>query len=404
MTEVIDPFAAQSGVVDYGTFTFTAARHILADLCEHAVVAVGARESAQRPDLGCFQMRLAGAAGEPIYLQVTATDLERTVVATTGAVSYEGEAWPDQAYIPARRLLAILREIPQGDVTITVSGNKAVVTAAAGSTGWELRLPAASAYPEFPVLSTFGFQPYPRPKLLDALRAVRHAACRDGSLVNLTQVAITDTGGETQTVATAADGVRMARAALPGFPQAFCIPVSVLDDLVKLLSSSPVPEAAAGQTKSLIGFRVGHVVLAAVKRTAPFPDVDGQLLKKTHGNSEVLEVDRESLAGAVRRVRINADTQSAAIALSLASDALTVAGQDGDNSAAEKLPATWTGEPGRLVVVSHVALSEALSAHPAAVCKFRLGTDVGKKRSLVHLAADGVTQVLTQLPPALAGF
>lgn len=394
-----DPFSGQqAGPVDYGKFTFTAARHILADLCEHAAAVIGAREAAQRPDLGCFQVTTSDV---PV-LQVAATDLERVVIARTEAVSCP-DGSSQRAYIPARRLLAILREIPQGDVTVSVSGNKAEVRAA-GSARWDLRLPGASAYPQLPAPSSLGFADYPRVKLLEALKAVRHAACRDGSLANLTQVAITCTGGEAQPVATAADGSRMARAALPGFPQELCVPVTVLDDLVRLLSGSPAEDIAAGQTKNLVAFRAGHVVLAAAKRTALFPDVDAQLLKKTTANDQVLSVERDELAAAVRRVRINADTQSAAIALSLGKGEVTVLGRDGDNSAAEKIPATWAGEEDRLVVVSHVALSEALSVHPAKTCEFRLGKDIGKKRSLVYLNAEGITQVLTQLPPALVGY
>lgn len=396
-TQETDPFASlQSGPVDYGTWEFKVASFVLLDLCEHASVAVSAHE-AQRPDLGCFQVRLGGP---DIYLQVAATDTERVVFAKTEAVSYKGQL--DQAYIPARRLLAILKEAPQGDVTVSVSKNKATVTA--GGSRWELQLPSAAAYPMLPAPGSFAFKPYPREKLLAALRSVRHAACRDSSLANLTQVAISQPVPLAERVITASDGSRLARASLDGFPEEFCIPVPVLDDLVRLLSSVKAEKIAVGQAEKLIAFQAGHVILAAAKRSAPFPDMDSQMLKKAQANSEVLSADRDELAAAIRRVRINADAESSAMALRLGHDAVLVLARDEGNSAQEEVPATWKGEDGRLVVVSHVALSEALSAHPEKTCEFWLGKDVGKRRSMVLLSGGEVTQVLTQMQPALVGY
>lgn len=405
--DVVNPFAQVPGPVDYGEFSFKVTRQVLADLCERASAAVSARESQQRPDLSCFQFRLGG----PVALQVAATDLDRVVLAGTDAVAWDDSAPEAVAYIPARRLLAMLKEAAPGDVSIAVAKNKATVTVA-GGTSWELRLPGASAYPQLPVPADFGFQSCSREKLLAALRSVRHAVCRDGSLANLTQVAITqvhttapDGEQDASAFVTATDASRLARAELPGFPQAFCIPGTVLDDLVRLLAGLPVDSIEVGQTAKQIAVRAGYVLFAAAKRSTPFPEVDSQLLKKAAKNSETVTVERDALAAAVRRVRITADAGSAAIALRLSPESIEVVSRDGDDSARETVAGKWDG-PGasRLVVVSHVALAEALAVHPGQSCELRLGKDEGKRRSVVLLAGEGVTQVLSQLPPGLAGF
>lgn len=388
-----NPFAGVAGQVDYGKFSFKVSRHILVSLCESAVMAVPPKDG-QRPDLTCFQLKLA-----PGGLRVAATDSERTVVTATEAVSYDGTG--DQAYIPAKRLLAILKESPEGDVSVTVAGNTATVTTASGYSA-ELRMPPAAAYPQIPSPSSLSFSAYPREKLLAALKAVRHAVCRDGSLANMTQVSIgADSAGQVSVTAT--DANRMARAVLPDFPQAFCIPYFALDDVVRLLSGSPAGEIGVGQTDKLAAFQAGHVVLAYVKRNIPFPDVDTQLLKKAAGNDQVIGVDKEALTAAVRRVRINASADNSAIALQLVKGELVVFGRDGDNSAAETVKVSWDGAD-RLVTTSHVWLSDALSAHPGQSCELKLGKDAGKRRSVIYLAGSGVIQVLSQLPPALVGY
>lgn len=387
--DVKDPFAVVPGPVDYGAWEFTASRHILQNLCEH-VAAVVPRE-AQRPDLACFQVR---AGGPDIYLRVAGTDTERAVVAVTEAVSYNGQL--DLAYIPARWLLAILKEIPDGDVTVSVNKNTARVTA--GHTDWSVQLPDSSAYPDLSPAFSLEFSQYSRDKLLAALRSVRHAVCRDGSLANYTQVQVT------QEWATASDGNRMARAGLPGFPEAFCIPAPALDDLLRLLSVMKGADVGIAQTSKLAAFRTGHVVYTVRKRLLPFPDVDGQLLKKAAANDELLTVDTAKLAAAVRRVRISANAGTMAMALALNHVSVVITAKDEAGSALEEIPATWKGSSGRLVVVRHDELTEALAAHPEPLCEFRLGKDVGKRLSKVYLSGGGVTQVLTQLPAALVGL
>jgi DNA polymerase III sliding clamp (beta) subunit (PCNA family) len=349
-------------------------------------------------------------------LSLAATDMERTVIASAEAVVCHPAPEENgyfQVFLPARRVLNILHEAPQGDITVWVKKDHATVSA--DGTSWRLSLPVDEGYPVLTDTGAMTFTPYSREQLLEALKAVRHAVCKDAGRPNLTQVAITaETEDENPIrVVTASDGSRMARVRLDGFPAPLCIPSTVLDDLLRLLAASPVENIGVGQTEGAQGavvFTAGHVILAARKRMAAFPDIDRLLLAPALGNKDQLNVDKDQLLTAIRRVRINADSETSAIALRLypaepgGSSRVTVVSRDkGGNSAEEVITAAWAGGE-RLLVVNHQFLTEMVQAHPSPSCVFRLGKDSGKKRSMVMLNGEGSVQIIAQMPPGLVGY
>lgn len=388
----INPFAAApAGPVDYGTFSFTLKRFVLIDLCERAIVAIP-REGI--PVHGCFQVRVSDKT-----LRLAATDMERWVTAQTEAVTSDLVSGSKDAYIPARKLLAMLHEAPEGDVIIKVTGNKAEIVVSGAS--WTLQLPDSSNYPALPSPDSFEFQPYERSVLLTALKTIRHAVCRDASRANLTQISFTELDGKVYV--TASDGSRLARVSVPDFPLVTTLPGPALDDLVKLLAVYPDEKVEVASTKSMVAFRAGHVMLATTKRATPFPNVEDQLLAPAAENQDQLTTDTAALRSAIRRVRINSDTETAAIALVAAGDKLTVESRDkSGNTATETIPAKW-GKPHRLAVVSHVFLDQALAVHPDKSVAFRLGKTEKKKLPKVLMEGGETTQVLSQMLPKLVG-
>ena len=397
-----DPFAGTEplGGVDYGKFEFRVKRWVLLHLVDYVLPVVPS--AAALPVLGCFRVRVTES-----YLQLAATDMERTILASSQAVDCKEAAENGylQTYIPARKLQAILREAPDGEITVSVLKNEAVVTSEHGS--WTLRLPDGSTYPElFAEDAGDWFRKYSRSDFLEGLKAVRHCVCKDAGRPSLTQVSIVDAPmGEGETVVTASDGIRLARAVLPGFPLALCIPASALSDLMKLLAASTADEIGVGETGAAVVFQVGPVVLAVSRRMASWPDMDRLLLNPAmDNNKDILAVDRDSLAGAVRRVCINADTETSAILLRLSGDEITVVSRDkAGNAAEDRLAASWGGTS-RTLCVNHQFLTEMLAAYAGESCEFKLGKDAGKRRSMVLLSSDTGTQVIAQMPPALVGY
>lgn len=394
------PGTEPSGGVNYGSFTFQVKRWILASLAEAAAPALPA--SVPVPALGCFRVR----AGDG-FLELAATDMERTVLATTKSVIADSpeDGTYHEAFVPARRLLAILKEAPNTEVTITVKKNQAQV--AVGSGSWTLALPDSKDYPELVSPAQLDFSPYGRERLLAGLRAVRHVVCKDAGRPPLTQVEVKDEpGGADYSVVTASDGIRFARARAVRYPlPATCIPSSVLDDLIRLLAGGQADDVGVAETEEVLAFQAGPVTLSVARRSTPFPDMDKLLLQPALANEDILKVDRDELAAAVRRVRINADGETSAIVLEVTGGAVTVVARDkASNSATEAVPATWTSAKDRVLCVNHAFLAEMLAAHPGKLCEFRLGKDRGMRRSMVLLEGEDITQVIAQMPPALVGY
>jgi DNA polymerase III sliding clamp (beta) subunit (PCNA family) len=383
---------------DYGSLEFTAKRAMLFQLADWAMTAVPS--SATLPVNGCFQVTVS-----PERLRVAATDQAKAVIAEIPAVLSQSSG---QVFLPGKKFKSILAEAREGDVTVAVKGGQALVTA--GSAAWQLRLPNPGGYSGVPDLSAAEFAPVSREGLHWALDTVRHAVCKEAGRPALAQVRI---GGDAagRMFATAVDSSQFACAPVPGFPCSMLVPGLVLDDLLKLLAKSPVDNVEVAEAGPYAVFRVGPVTLAALRMSAPFPDVDKLFLAPARGNDMTLGVDKDELTAALRRVRVNADASTSAVALVADSDngkrgRLTVTGRDkGGNSAEEVIPASW-GHGRHLLVVNAVFLSAMLAAHPSPTCEFTVGRDRGRVRAplLLHDKDRLVTGTCPQMPPSLVGY
>jgi DNA polymerase III sliding clamp (beta) subunit (PCNA family) len=385
--------------VDYGNLRFSVKRVILHRLVDWAIPAAPSGTPAL-PVLGCFQVNVASDR-----LQLVATDMERTIAASTPAVAADGEG---RVYLPARRLKAILAEAPEGDITVTVKKDRATVSASDGGlskgASWDLQLPSPDAFPVLPDLDA-RCAAVSREKLLAALKTVRHAVCRDSGRPGYTQVRI-GAGRDGAMMAASSDANQYAWAPVPGFPQAMAIPGGVLDDLIKVLAASPVEEAEAGEAGNSLIFRCGPVTLSVLKLSAPFPDIDRLALKPARDNQDPLQLAKTELQQAIRRVRINADPSTSAIALVLSGSSLVVAARDDNgNTATESVPVIWGGGD-RVLAVSWHYLYNLLDAHPGDTCTFMLGKDIGRRQSMVLLEDEqsGVTGVISQVPLSMVGY
>jgi len=383
------------GGAAYEPLEFTASRFQLVQLARWAGTAVPA--SATLDVNTCFQVTVS-----PVLLRLAAADQVKCVTAETPAVRTASEG---TVYIPAKRLEAILGAAPEGDVTVTVKGSTATVTA--GPASWDLRLPGPAGYTGLPDLAEAVFTAVSREKLLTALATVRHAVGKDDGRPSFRQVQIAESGGVTYACAT--DSSQFSRCPAPELPAPLRVPGAVLDDLVKLLAKSAGDDAEVAESGSHVVFRVGPVTLAALKLSAPFPDTDSQFLQKAAGNDMTLTVDKAALSAALSRVRVNSDAKTSAVALiadNAAHSALTVVAQDlAGNSAEEPVAATWPGDR-QMLVVNAVFLEAMLAAHPSPECEFRIGRDRGYVQAplLLEDAKAKVTGTIQQLVPHAMGY
>jgi DNA polymerase III sliding clamp (beta) subunit (PCNA family) len=377
--------------VDYGKHEFTVRRVILAQLAAQAAVAVPSRESLAVH--GSFRVTVA-----PGRLELAATDSQLTVLAATKSVDTHDTA---VLFLPAKRLKDIIDAAPDGDVTISVSGNMARVKA--GGPSWDMKLPNPKGYSVLIDPAKVTFAAVPRESFLAALHTIRHAVCKDVSRPHYAQVQLAKDGEHVW--ATAYDGPQLCRVRVPGFPFETTLPAAMLPELIKLAEHSKAEDIEVGDAPGTVVVRTGHTVLACQLMGADFPNVQQLMLDPTAGNDQEMGVDGAELARAVKRVAVNAHPTTSAMALSVDGRQLTVQAQDDDDNKAEEIiGCTWDGDK-RLIVVNHKHLSEMLAVHPPGTCTFRLGADVGRRRSMVRLEdeASGMISVIPQMSPSAAG-
>lgn len=361
---------------------------VLKGLCDKALAVVPSGGDSQ----DVLKNFVVGVA--PGHLEVRSSDLELSVRATSPSVATEDTA---EVAIPAKRLHAILKEAPEGEVQIEVTGEKARVSAP--GVFWDLWLKDASDFPAFPDLSAVTFHSVVREQFVSALNAVRHAISRDGARPPLMMVNIE--GG----TATASDGVRFQRAVLECALD-MQIPTAAVSHLLRIMNASEAQYVKVGEAGNALVFVVGNTTFVMQKLPVKFPDMEKAILVPAQANTMQLRLDKAALLEAVRRVCINASSETYAIGLRLSPGKVTVVSHDADRNGAEQaLAADWLhGE--RLVVVNHVHLTEMLSAWPSAACTFLLNASSGKKKPLLLLKDEeqGLIGVISSLHAGLLGY
>lgn len=382
----------QAAEPETGNVSFTVKRNFLMTLCEKAIPVISSGDAL--PVLRNFLIKVG-----PGQLTLTGSDMELSVITGTPAVSTEDTAI---LAIPAKKLKAMLTEAPEGQVTIEATGSKATVTA--GAVSWDLRLGDHRDYVELPDTDAIETTDVDRASFLAALKAVRHAIGRDGGRPPLMMVNIS--AGKV----TSSDGVRFQRAFLPDFPTDMKIPAAAVDHLLRIMDRSESGTIGVADHENYLVFRIGSTVFLTHKLMARFPDMERLILKPAENNEQLLRVDRSQLLEALRRVRITANEDTSAVGLRLTSDKLTLVSRDETGNAAEQPIEVWWKGSDRLVVLNHVFLTDMLNAWPDATCKFWLGPDTGKRKSLVMLSdKDGDTPatqigIINQLHAALLGY
>jgi DNA polymerase-3 subunit beta len=322
-------------------------------------------------------------------LRVMATDLELSVIAYTELVAVER---PGTAVFPAKRMLEIIREADDEEMTVDVSGGEASISV--GRASWTLKLQGGDDYPALPEISEVVLHPINRVKFLGALGAVRYAAATEVNRPSLMMINVA--GGKM----TACDGVRFQQASVgEDFPLELQIPILAVDDLVKLLRTNDLEEIGIGETDFHLVFRVGHDVFVVNKLMVQFPDVEALLLRPALKNKDILRVDRAELVAAIRRVRITADPETSAVVLALDTDQVKVTAKDKfGNAGTETIGASWQSGA-RSVVVNHKFLTDMISMYDGRSCEFRLGPESKTRPSPILLidTDTGTTGVIGQM-------
>lgn len=365
---LLAPEPEHGGTIEAAPVEFRVQRASLAAALDRALVVVPTGDA--MPVLKHLHIH-AGAD----RLRITASDGNLSLLVHVPEVSV---IHPGTFVIPAKAALDMLRQGVGEQAHATVHhGHAAIVI---GRTRWTLRLAGGSDFPHMPDVAEATLTAIDRAAFLQALHTVRYAAGRDPARPGLTQIDIR------QGRVTAADGARFQQAPLPASPGDFAIPAAAVDDLIKLLRSATADTVDVGQSVRHLLFGFGADMLIVGKLAAPFPDMESLLLRPALENQNILLVARADLLAAIKRVRITADPQTMALALTLNAATLTVATRDQHgNDATDTVDVEWSAGP-TVVTINHAHLTDMITVCTQPTLRFQLGSDTPTRRSPLLLA------------------
>jgi len=305
--------------------------------CERDVLvealSVAGRAVSPRSNLPALAGVHLSAAGD--RLQLIWTDLDLTVqIGMDVAVLRVGVC-----VLPSRLVTDIVKALPAGAVTIEVDEDEARLTA--GRSQFTVRVLDHEEFPRIVRAENFNATLTPS-ELSEALRQVVRAASSDDARPVLTGVLLSAEPEGLRFVAT--DSYRLAVRDVPGAQvlqpeQSVLVPSRALGELARLLGEEEVRVALDDRE---ISFVVGNTQLTSRLIEGQFPPYR-PLIPQNYPNR--LQVDRDLLLEAVRRVKLLVRDVTTPVRLALRADAieLTVVSQE-IGQANEEVEAKYEGE------------------------------------------------------------
>jgi DNA polymerase III sliding clamp (beta) subunit (PCNA family) len=319
---------------------------------------------------------VATSSSEAAHLRITATDGEQTVSVMVDDITV---LMAGAVLVPAKRLHDILKLAPTQTVKIEVIGTAALVRS--GRAQWTVQTPVGDSLNTLLDVSGIPMQTVETEPFVNALSIARRAASASSAWLGLNQLLIRNA------TVTGCDGGRLHRAALERFPASVdvTIPIKAVDELLKALSASQEGFFEMGYDERALVFQIGQDSIVAQRLLAPYPDIENLLLGPVFSNSYSLSFDRAEMLGAIRRVRVNADPDTAGIALLLVPGKKPIQGElqwhlavrakdRNGNGSQEVLECQWTGPAkSKAITVNHRYLQDFLEAYETETVFLRLG-------------------------------
>lgn len=274
-------------------------------------------------------------------LKISATDLELSVHCGCSAkVTKEGSGT-----IPAKRLLEIVRSLPDAEVKFKVLDNHWVQVTCARSS-FKLVGMSKENYPSLPVT--------PKPvaalsasALASMIRRTIFSISSEESRYTLNGALLMLKPKSATMVAT--DGHRLALIEhdleIPELKNEFriLIPKRAMAELQRLLVEADADsKVELGKDESHLHFKLGSRILMSRMLTGQFPNYEAVLPRD---NSRTAELDKDAISAAVRRVALLADQRSRAVRLQLSEGRLEISSSSGEyGEAHEALEADYKGD------------------------------------------------------------
>lgn len=338
------------------------------------------------------------SGGTAAFLRATSTDGEKTVsvVIDSANVAMEGSV-----LLPAARMNEIMKLAPGSTAKIEVIGVQATIRSHRAL--WTIQVAAGDALSVY--LDTSGVQTahVPLRPFTEALSAARRAASGSTARESLMQIQLRNGAF------TACDGGRVHRAMAKGLDETLdvTIPIGAVDEILKSAKASDIDYAEFGYDESHVVFETNSGRIVAQRMLVDFPvAVENLLLGPAFTNTNTLRVSRQDLIDTIKRVRINANPDSAAITLGLVPSRggdwdLSVRARDAArNSSQETIECVWLGsDKAPEITLNHHYLLDLLEVYPSAEVYFKVGDDTKTLKSplLIEDEELGFTGIVQQM-------
>ncbi|HYH06700.1 MAG TPA: DNA polymerase III subunit beta [Thermoanaerobaculia bacterium] len=277
-------------------------------------------------------------------LQIAATDLDVTILSSTGARI----TTPGGVTIEAKRLFDVVRSLPDDDVHFTLQENNSMLIESGTAKFRLLGLPAED-YPTLPSVNvTEGFT-IPLDELKTMVGKVKFAITHEETRFQLNGALLKIQPNKMEMVAT--DGHRMALINFPsgitgkgkkGSDLTILIPRKALDEILRLEGGED-GTVRFGVSDNQLFFEAGDRRLLARMIDVNFPNYMEVI---SRDNDRRVMVDRERLLSTIKRISLVANERTRAIRFDFAPGKLTVSSTNPElGDARETVPIDYAGQP-----------------------------------------------------------
>jgi DNA polymerase-3 subunit beta len=301
---------------------------------EIKVTGVTAQKANTLPILGNVLLETT-SKGE---LRLIGTDLE-VGISTTMPVEVMKEG---SITVPAKKINEIIRELPEGDVEITVSKNNAV-NIKAGKAFFKIMGLTKEDYPKLPEWSSKDSIELDQALIKEGLALTSFAISYDETRYVLNGVMVSVKGNKIRFVAT--DGRRLAfieREFKNKSGQEFemIVPVKAVQELIKMLAWEGTVNVIPSQNQAV--FNMGETYLVSRLIEGHFPNYE-QVIPKTEKTKT--SANREELLQAIRRAALLTSADSPAVKLDFVKGKILVSSRSPNlGEAKEELSADVSGD------------------------------------------------------------
>jgi DNA polymerase-3 subunit beta len=247
--------------------------------------------------------------------------------------------------LPARLLLDVIRSLSAPEVSLQLRAAEADVEIVSGGSTFRLRTLRNEDFPHLPAAGGEGAITLAAAPFVDTVTQVSRSASRDDTRPVLTGILVSASDHELRMVATDSYRLSVKTTRLsepPAVALEANVPARALAEVVRIAQQSEAEGIVINRTENQIVFTIGGAVLSSRLIDGQFPNY--QLLLPDSADHE-LRVDREELAGVVRRVSLLAQ-KNAPLRLAFSEGELLISAQTPDvGEAREALPVPFAGEP-----------------------------------------------------------